>query len=130
MRKYLFLLLIGCVGMHSGLACPSLSLDGKTVEAQKGNADNTSPTRPRAPRRSRTFQVSFEPGMNPIQVSSSTGVGIVTAVIENLSSGTIYTYSFDSSVPAFLPISGESGVWRVSLTTSSGTTMIYELDVY
>lgn len=130
MRKILLLLLIGSFSVLSGYASTSCNLDGKSTTTQRRDQKDDSAGRPRAPRRSRIFQISSEPGTNILQVISSADVGFVTAVIDNLSSGTVYTYSFNSSTPAFLPISGECGVWRVFLVTSSGMTMIYEFEVY
>ena len=130
MRKKTLLLLIGGFVFFSGQASTSFSMDSRSTTTYMGNNGGASVGRPRAPRRSRIFQISYEPGMNILQVISSADVGFVTAIIENLSTGTILTYTFDTSDPAFLPISGECGVWRVFLATSSGMTMIYEFEVY
>ena len=46
--------------------------------------------------------------------------GEVDAVIENLSTGSYNTYTIDSTEAAFLPIDGDSGLWRVTFTLESG----------
>ena len=120
MRKTLMLLLVGCVGILSGYANPFTGQDGKETTSQMGSIGDTSMGRPRAPRRSPSFQIYYDPGLNAVLVSSTSDVGLVNAVIENLSTGSFYTYSFDSSELAVLPISGEAGVWRVLLYSNHG----------
>ena len=78
-------------------------------------------SRPRAARRPSPFQISYEPGINVVLVSSNSDVGLVNVVMENLSTGTIYTYSFHSSDLAILPISGEEGPWRATFYCSRTT---------
>ena len=104
------LFMVGCLGISTGQASSLFLQDGKTTPIQKGETGDSSLGRPRAPRHSTTFQIWYEPGVNAVLVVSSADVGPVQAIIENLTSGTLYTYSFDSSSPAILPISGEPGV--------------------
>lgn len=126
MRKILMLFMVGCLGISTGQASSLFLQDGKTTPIQKGETGDSSLGRPRAPRHSPTFQVWYEPGVNAVIVVSGADVGPVQAVIENPSTGTLYTYSFDSSSPAILPISGESGVWRVILRSIRGAIIAYE----
>lgn len=126
MRKILMLFMVGCLGISTGQASSLFLQDGKTTPIQKGETGDSSLGRPRAPHHSPTFQIWYEPGVNAVFVISSTDVGPVQAIIENLSTGTLFTYSFDSSTPAILPISDESGVWRVILRPIRGTTVTYE----
>ena len=94
-----------------------------------GSIGETSMGRPRASRRSPSFQIYYDPGLNAVLVSSTSDVGLVNAVIENLSTGSFYTYSFDSSELAVLPISGEAGVWRILLRNSSGWSVSIRIDI-
>lgn len=114
------LLLVGSVGIISGYAHPFTGQDGKETTSQMGSIGDTSMGRPRAPRRSPSFQIYYDPGLNAVLVSSTSDVGLVHAVIENLSTSSFYTYSFDSSELTILPISGEAGVWRVLLYSNYG----------
>ena len=120
MRKTLMLLLVGSVGIISGYAHPFTGQDGKETTSQMGSIGDTSMGRPRAPRRSPSFQIYYDPGLNAVLVSSTSDVGLVHAVIENLSTSSFYTYSFDSSELAVLPVSGEADVWMVLLYSSCG----------
>lgn len=126
MRKILMLLVVGCLGISTGQASSLFLQDGKSTPIRKGENGPCSHGRPRAPRHSPTFQIWYEPGVNAVLVVSSADVGPVQAIIENLTSGTLYTYSFDSSSPAILPISGEPGVWKVILRSTRGITITYE----
>lgn len=123
------LLLVGCVGILSGYANPFTGQDGKETTSQMGSIGDTSMGRPRAPRPSPSFQICYEPGLNAVLVSSRADAGLVHAVIENLSTGSFYTYSFDSSELAVLPISGEAGVWRILLRNSSGWSVSIRIDI-
>ena len=71
--------------------------------------------RPRAPRRTTSFQVVYDQALGALLISSPSDVGMVVAVVENLSTGAFSFYTFDSSELAILPISGEPGFWRVTL---------------
>ena len=123
------LLLVGSVGILSGYAHPFTGQDGKETTSQMGSIGDTSMGRPRVPRRSPSFQIYYDPGLNAVLVSSTSDVGLVNAVIENLSTGSFYTYSFDSSELAVLPISGEAGVWRILLRNSSGWSVSIRIDI-
>ena len=123
------LLLVGSVGIISGYAHPFTGQDGKETTSQMGSIGDTSMGRPRVPRRSPSFQIYYDPGLNAVLVSSTSDVGPVHAVIENLSTGSFYTYSFDSSELAVLPISGEAGVWRILLRNSSGWSVSIRIDI-
>ena len=129
MRKTLMLLLVGSVGIISGYAHPFTGQDGKETTSQMGSIGDTSMGRPRVPRRSPSFQIYYDPGLNAVLVSSTSDVGPVHAVIENLSTGSFYTYSFDSSELAVLPIRGEAGVWRILLRNSSGWSVSIRIDI-
>ena len=123
------LLLVGSVGIISGYAHPFTGQDGKETTSQMGSIGDTSMGRPRVPRRSPSFQIYYDPGLNAVLVSSTSDVGLVNAVIENLSTGSYYTYSFDSSELAVLPISGEAGVWRILLRNSLGWSVSIRIDI-
>lgn len=131
MRKTLLLLLIGCMCFFSGHASTIFSLDGRTTTTQKGSSGDTSIGRPRAPRcRVASFDVFYDQEQLALHICSPTDVGIVMGVIENLSTGTFFIFSFDSSVPAILPIGGESGLWEIILfTKDTGCSSFYiEID--
>ena len=77
------LLLVGSVGIISGYAHPFTGQDGKETTSQMGSIGDTSMGRPRVPRRSPSFQIYYDPGLNAVLVSSTSDVGLVNAVIEN-----------------------------------------------
>jgi hypothetical protein len=130
MRKTLLLLLIGCIGITSGQASTSFLQDGKTATTQAGNIQETSSGRPRAPRRQQTpFSISYDSGLCALVVTPLADVGLVHAFIENLDTGAVCIYSFNSSLAAVLPISGEAGIWRIILCNSTKWPFITELAI-
>jgi len=130
MRKTLLLFLIGCMCFFSGHASTIFSLDGRTTTTQKGSSGDTSIGRPRAPRcRVASFDVFYDQEQLALHICSPTDVGIVMGVIENLSTGTFFIFSFDSSVPAVLPISLEVAVWRVTLYMCQEKPIVYEFAI-
>ena len=129
MRKTLLLILVGSMGFTSAQASSSCGQDGKTTATQVGNNGGTSIGRPRAHRKVPTFQIVYEPTWRSLVVYSFSDGGLVHAVIENLSTGAHYFYTFDSSEPAILPISGEAGVWMVMLYSMSRNVIEYEFEV-
>ena len=128
MRKGFFLVVIGCLfGMTSNAAYHDDGGPGNPIEIK--NPDTGPTNRPRAPRRAATFQVFYDQAQSALLVSSPTDVGIVIAVVENLSTGAFDIYSFDSSELAILPVSGESGFWRVTLYFSHKTiSYVFSVD--
>lgn len=76
------------------------------------------------PRSSPIFTASLDTDLCILTVSSLYNVGDVSAVIENLTTGESAEYIFASSSPAFLPISGNSGYWRITLTLESGAEYV------
>lgn len=128
MRKAV-LLLVASVTFASGHAHSFWEQDGKVTKSQMGSVGDTSMGRPRTPRNAPIFQVWYEPGLSAVLVSSRTDVGLVRAVIENIYTGTFYTYSFDSSELAVLPITGEAGEWRIMLHYSWGWRVSITIDI-
>lgn len=121
MRKLLIFFLLFCAVFTTTNAATINSAtfsEGSDVPIRSGDHDSGSNTRPRAPRRQMPFSICYVPSVHALVVTSSSDVNVVVAVIENLSTGAFYTYSFDSSEPAFLPINGESGLWRITLFLS------------
>ena len=130
MRKTLLLLLIGCIGITSGQASTSFLQDGKTATTQAGNIQETSSGRPRAPRRQQTlFSISYDSGLCALVVTPLADVGLVHALLENLTTGAVCIYSFNSSEPAVLPVIGEAGVWRIIVFYSNRFTFMSELNL-
>lgn len=125
MRKILLLLLIGSLGTLPGNASASINQDGKSTTIQRGNTGNTSAGRPRSMHMQPTFQVQYEPGMDALLVSSSSDVGLVHAVIDNLFTGAVFSYSFDSSETAILPYNGEPGLWRLTIFLNHNAVVTY-----
>ena len=125
MRKTLFFFVLFCAVFTTTNAAAinrATFSEGPDIPIQSGDHDSGANTRPRAPRRQTTFRVFYEPGFQALVVTSSSDVGVVVAVIENLSTGAFYTYSFDSSEAALLPVNGEPGLWRITLFVSRSNT--------
>lgn len=130
MRKILLLLLIECLGFTAGHASPLFGQDGgpTTTTTHLGDNGAASVNRPRAPRRTSSFQVVYDQALGALLISSPSDVGMVVAVVENLSTGAFGFYTFDTSELAILPISGEPGFWRVTLILSH-TKIFYDFYV-
>ena len=124
------LLLVGSVGIISGYAHPFTGQDGKETTSQMGSIGETSMGRPRASRRSPSFQIYYDPGLNAVLVSSTSDVGLVHAVIENLSTGSLGMSFIDTSAPVLLPIGNERGRLRVTIIIEEGIQLCYECDNY
>lgn len=123
MRRFLLSLLIGFLCITSSQASASHSQDGRTTQA--GNLDDKPLGRPKDARKNSSFYVSYFPGMGTLLITAVFDIGLVHAEFENLSSGTRYTISFDSSEPAILPTSGEPGIWRLILKPDAGAATSY-----
>lgn len=124
------LLLVGSVGIISGYAHPFTGEDGKTTNSQMGSIGDATSVRPRALRRSPSFQIYYDPGLNAVLVSSTSDVGLVHAVIENLSTGSLGMSFIDTSAPVLLPIGNERGRLRVTIIIEEGIQLCYECDNY
>ena len=124
------LLLVGSVGIISGYAHPFTGQDGKETTSQMGSIGETSMGRPRVSRRSPSFQIYYDPGLNAVLVSSTSDVGLVHAVIENLSTGSLGMSFIDTSAPVLLPIGNERGRLRVTIIIEEGIQLCYECDNY
>lgn len=53
----------------------------------------------------------------------------VSAVLENLVTGELVSYTFDSSDVAVLPFSGDAGLWRITLTPDGGVDYVGEFEI-
>lgn len=93
------------------------------VIIERNDYDNESDGRPRTPAL-RLFAAFLDTVSNHLSVTARFDVGNVYVVIENLSTGEYSVHSFDSSETAILPISGDSGCWRITLTLESGAEYV------
>lgn len=91
-----------------------------SIPIRNGTHDTETKERPHRSLELQSFQISYEYGQNLLLVSSSIDVGLVYAVIENHSTGTVFPYTFISSEPAVLPISEEDGLWELVLYCANG----------
>ena len=117
MKKPLFV--IACLLLAlSAMASSAGTKMGDTIVIPIQHSDEELPQN--RPRSSPIFTASLDTSLELLSISSLYNVGDVYAVIENLTTGEYAEYSFASSSTAFLPISGDSGYWRITLTLESG----------
>ena len=72
------------------------------------------------PRTTPIFTAYLDTDLDILSISALYNVGDVSAVIENLTTRESSEYVFASSSTALLPISGDSGYWRITLSLESG----------
>lgn len=112
---------------------PQTSLFGKTmgevipVPIRKEDTHNNI-GRPHAPELP-LFNSCLNTDSSSLIIYSAYDVDEVSAVIENLTTGELYEYSFDSSDVAVLPISGSEGLWYITLSLIDGTDYIGEFEL-
>lgn len=118
MNKTLLMVMTSLMLSVTALASPA----GKTmgdlldvpIHTRDGQVDQI------RPRSVPLFVAHLETELNELFVFPHHDVGFVDVVIENLFNGEYAEFSFDSSMAAFFPISGNAGFWRISLTLDSG----------
>lgn len=91
--------------------------DVEDIPIIQGSPDDDPDSRPRT---ASIFSARLDTDLNILSISTLYDVGDVDAVIENLTSGEYAQYFFDSAMIANLPISGNAGFWRITLTTQHG----------
>lgn len=111
MRKPL--LFIACLMLAiTALSSPIGKTMGEVLNIPIQNPEDQPGGRPRT---LPIFSASLDVDLNILSISSIYNVGEVDVVIENLTTGEFAEYSFNSSVTAFLPISGNAGLWTITL---------------
>ena len=116
MRKQL--LVIACLMLAIiALASPIGKTMGEVINIPIQNPDDQPGGRPRS---LPIFSASLDADMNILSISSIYNVGEVNVVIENLTTGEYVEDSFNSSISALFPISGNSGLWTITLSLESG----------
>ena len=83
----------------------------------RGTSEEGGDQRPRTPS---LFSAYLDTDLNLITIYTLYNVGYVDTVIENLTTGEYAEYSFNSSSPVLLPISGNAGYWHITRTLGSG----------
>lgn len=122
MRKPI--LVLACLTLAiTALSSPIGKTMGDVIDIPFQNPEEQPGGRPRT---SPLFSASLDTGQNTLTVSALYNVGYVDIVIENLTTGESAESSFYSAVPAFFPISGNSGSWRITLTLDSGVVYVGE----
>ena len=129
MKKYYSLLMASLVLATSTLAYPAEKTMGEIIGVPIHSNDGGSPSgRPQVPALS-LFTVFLDTDLGSLFVSSRYDVGEVSATIENLSTGNFYSYTFDSTDSALLPINGSAGFWTITLTLDNGTEFAGEFQL-
>ena len=72
------------------------------------------------PRNTSLFSVTLDTEMSILFVSALYYVGDVIVRIENFTTYEIIETSFNSAVSSYIPISGNSGNWRITLMLDNG----------
>lgn len=116
MRKPL--LIIACLMLAiTALSSPIGKTMGEVLNIPIQNPEDQPGGRPRS---LPIFSASLDVDLNILSISSIYNVGEVDVVIENLTTGEYVEDSFNSSIPALFPISGNSGLWTITLSLESG----------
>lgn len=116
MRKPL--LVIACLMLAiTALSSPIGKTMGEVINIPIQNPDDQPGGQPRS---QPLFSASLDSDLNILSISSIYNVGEVNVVIENLTTGEYVEDSFNSSISALFPISGNSGLWTITLSLESG----------
>ena len=68
------------------------------------------------------FTVLYDSGFGMVMVSTVAPMGTISVIIENVSTGTFISDSFDSTYPGVFYLPNESGTWDITLILPSGAT--------
>ena len=106
MRRILFSLLIGCMGIISGYASTAVNQDGKTNPGpgEDGNNGGLIGGRPLIPSYRARFHVSYDSDLSALVVYSPSVDGQVYAVLQNLTFGTSCGYVLADGDETVIPI--------------------------
>lgn len=129
MKKIYSVFIASVILVMSTSAFPARSIVGdlKDVPIRKEGTPEES-DRPHAPALS-LFTVFLDTDLGSLFVSSRYDVGEVSATIENLLTGDFFSYTFDSTDSALLPINGSAGFWTITLTLDNGTEFAGEFQL-
>ena len=128
MKKPLLLAAAGLMLTAVALGAPVEKTMGDEVNVPLQTKKGGQETRPRVPALI-PFSVMADTDLGVVYVSSVYDAGEVTAVIENLTTGELVSYTFDSSDTAVLPFSGDAGLWRITLTPEGGADYVGEFEI-
>lgn len=118
------IMVIACLTLAiTALSSPIGKTMGEVIDVPFQNPEEQPVGRPRS---APLFSASLDTDQNSLSISALYNVGYVDIVIENLTTGENTGASFHSTAPAFFPISGNSGLWRVTLTLDGGVEYIGE----
>lgn len=120
MRK-LLLVIAGLTLAIVALSSPVGKTMGEVLNIPIQNPEDQPGGRPRS---LPIFSASLDSDLNTLSVSSIYNVGEVDVIIENLTTGEYVEDSFNSSVAALFPISGNAGLWQIILTLENDETFI------
>ena len=116
MRKPL--LIIACLMLAiTALSSPIGKTMGEVLNIPIQNPEDQPGGRPRS---LPIFSASLDVDLNILSISSIYNVGEVDVVIENLTTGEYVEDSFISSAGALIPISGNAGLWTITLIMECG----------
>ena len=103
------------------LAAPFTTMDGDVnpIPITRGTSEGGPDGRPRTPVQP-LFSANLDTDLYIISVSACYYVGEVNIAIENLTTGEYIEDDFDSSVTTYFPISGNAGLWHITLTLENG----------
>lgn len=121
MNKKLLWVMVGLMLTITTLASPFTTKDGDVnpIPITRGTSEGGPDGRPRTPVQP-LFTANLDTDLNIISISACCYVGEVDIVIENLTTGEYIEDEFDSSVTSYFPISGNTGLWHITLTLDSG----------
>lgn len=129
MKKTLLFAAAGLMLSAAALAAPAGKTMGDEVNVPlQTRNEGAQESRPRVPALI-PFSVMADTDLCVVYVSSIYDSVEVSAVLENLMTGELVSYTFDSSDVAVLPFSGDSGLWRITLTLENGTDYVGEFEI-
>lgn len=121
MNKKLLWVMVGLMLIITTPASSFTTKDGDVnpIPITRGTSEGGPDGRPRTPVQP-LFTANLDTDLNNISISAFCYVGEVDIVIENLTTGEYIEDEFDSSVTSYFPISGNTGLWHITLTLDSG----------
>lgn len=118
MNKSLTLVIAGIMLVMTALASPIGKTKGEHLDIPILPGDGQEDTG--RPRNLSPFVASLDVDFNTLSIYTLIYIGEVEVTIDNLTTGEHAEDSFDSAMTAFFPISGNAGIWHITLVLGNG----------
>ena len=125
MRKVLLTILIGCMGIFPSHASTTISMDEKATTNQEVNIGEMLTFIPFFP----MYHLTYNSDLSMLTFHRRIVKDSLFVVLQNITTGESQFNSFGSSCEVSFPITGEEGLWRISVgraPSSHNPAILYE----